>query len=144
MILGKALECALQTNRVYSVVFILSDFLEDIAVYKHYLQSLMNRHYVLLIDVAEPGFDREYPVPGVFDFHAPRYLLREGARHLEKGSREEPNPRPKVRAWNAKQRNNFDGLRQSASHYGRTVDSFFGKTMPHTAQLARDLFSKIK
>ncbi len=82
-----------------SVVVVLSDFLDPLDDYLATLAQALARHYVVLVDLAT-DHDREFPLPGIFDFGATRTRCRDGARHLEDGTEERILDPDTIAVWN--------------------------------------------
>lgn len=108
---------AVSASRGPRVILVVSDFLDPLATYRTGLLELLTRSPVVLVDVA-PARERSFPVPRRFIFESPRVNLREGARHLEVGTRPRQLTRREIRRWNADRRMDLRGLRATVRRHG--------------------------
>ncbi len=98
-LLAAGLKLSLARRR-RGIVVVVSDFLDPFDSYAGPLTQVMALHQVVLVDVAT-HHDRNYPVGRWYDILALGGTSREGARHLENGTRERSLAREEIEKWNA-------------------------------------------
>jgi hypothetical protein len=85
------------------IVVVISDFLDDLELYRAALTDLLARRQVVLVDVATKE-DREFPPWKLWAVYDRRKFLRAGARHPEDGTEARCLPQAELLAWNTKRK----------------------------------------
>ncbi len=135
--------------RTGSVVILISDFMDPIEKYRQILLEVLDRHKVVLVDVAN-SWDYAFPIPMQFsklrfsqwlqDWFLANQYWRDVVRHVEMGTEPRQLEIEDIRTWNSEIQGYRHDLRLQTNRFGANFcEQFRTNKVEEALQLGHQL-----